>query len=312
MEEKRQFACINGVIFPRERSSLSIENAGLQYGYGLFETLRTYRGVFFAWEKHYQRLEKGCRMLHMKIPFSSAEGLEMLSDLHRHFQQEGYREDGVYRLTITPEMIRNWQISDSSTSIITRREIPDGLEQMQQSGIDTALLETKRLPSITVERTKSIHFTDMIFGRLEMNRYGANILEGLMLDDDGKIVEATCSNLFALFIDKKKGMTLVTPPKEDGPLLGITREIVIMLAERLQLTVEERSLRPEMLTNAKELFLTNSVQELVPIKRLFSKGQLLYHNTQQDYMIANRLLASYKQYVYDSAYEPQNSERKQL
>jgi branched-chain amino acid aminotransferase len=68
---------INGELKPIEKSSLSLNNRGYNYGDGLFETLRVINSKIMFWEAHYFRLMSSMRILRMSIPMEfSPEYLE--------------------------------------------------------------------------------------------------------------------------------------------------------------------------------------------------------------------------------------------
>jgi branched-chain amino acid aminotransferase len=87
--------------------------------------------------------------------------------------------------------------------------------------------------------------------------------EALLLDDDGFVTEGSSSNVFVV-----AGGRVRTPPLAAGILEGVTRAVVLRLARRAGLAVEEVALRPEDLERADELFITSTVREIVPVTRL--------------------------------------------
>ncbi len=309
--ESKEFVNLNGELCSSSSASVGIWNGGTQYGYGLFETLRTYGSVFFAWSEHYQRMALGCRSLHMNLPFSEKEGLEQLEKLQNCYFEHGEKEDAVFRVTVTPSSIKNWNLG-KTMYIITRRPIPD-LTSKQVNGVPVAVLTTPRSSSATAARIKGISFTDIVLARQEMRSYnlptGEACEEGLMLNEAGRIVEATCSNVFFVFRESVTGApTLVTPPESDGPLLGITRRHVLQIAEHLQIPVLERSVFANDIIRAEEIFLTNAVQELVPVSTVVQNGRNLYtmwesgapcmpYARDKSGTITQQILQRYKQFI---------------
>jgi branched-subunit amino acid aminotransferase/4-amino-4-deoxychorismate lyase len=295
MDALQEFASVDGQIYRLDKAQVSVLNGGLQYGYGLFETLRTYRGVFFAWDKHYKRLIDGCNALRIHIPFSEDAGLHYLNNLKDYYFDKGCIEDAVYRLTIAPKSIETWNINSSSTTIITRRKLPANIDSLQEQGVAVLILKSTRLPVITDNvRLKSINCTDIVLARLEMKSHGPKIYEGLFLLPNGNLIEATCSNIF-IYIRQGNDMFIMTPPKADGPLLGITRQYIIDLAKQLNIKVIEASVNMDDLKNASEIFLTNAVQEIIPVNNIVLGNDIIFKAQNNQYPIAHSLLRLYKE-----------------
>jgi branched-subunit amino acid aminotransferase/4-amino-4-deoxychorismate lyase len=108
---------------------------------------------------------------------------------------------------------------------------------------------------------KTTSYAAAIQGRLQAARTGA--YEAIYVEADGRISEATTSNVFAVF-----GRTLHTPPLEAGCLPGITRQIILELAQRANLRVREAPIEAARLDRASEIFLTGSVIEVLPVSIL--------------------------------------------
>ena len=84
--------------------------------------------------------------------------------------------------------------------------------------------------------------------------------EALVVNQHSHVVEGTTANLFTI-----KGDTVSTPPIDAGILSGITRAVIVEIAQQVGLGVEYRSHSPAELTEQDEVFLTSSVREVIPI-----------------------------------------------
>ncbi|OEH85681.1 hypothetical protein BHU72_02485 [Desulfuribacillus stibiiarsenatis] len=293
-----EFVLLNGEIRLALDAKISVFDGSIQYGYGLIETLRTYRGVFFAWNEHYLRLVRGCQQLHMKVPFSLEEGERYLLQLHQAYTKQDINCDGVYRMTVTPNLVLNWNTSQQTSFFITRRELPSLPHDIHTTGIEVEVLQTLRAPSITNERVKALHMTDLILARRELQVKNPKAFEGLMLNSSQSIVEATFSNLFAVLIDNQNNTPILwTPSQEDGPLAGVTGGIVKDIARTVGLKVLESTMKIEMLSQCREIFLTNSVHEIVPVQRVLSHGQQVFENQERDFTVSHKIYRQYKQMV---------------
>jgi 4-amino-4-deoxychorismate lyase len=146
-------------------------------------------------------------------------------------------------------------------------------EPSSRSGKTLRLLKLPRSTPESDLRLKSFHYMNNIVAKRELNRSNAKPgTEGLFLDGNGYIVEGMVSNVFWL-----SGGALYTPSAATGLLEGITREYVLELAARLGIPTHEGQYRWEELLSADEAFVTNSIQEVVPVTTLENfDGQATY------------------------------------
>ena len=91
------------------------------------------------------------------------------------------------------------------------------------------------------------------------------VWEILFCNSDGYLVEGSRSNIFLVV-----NGTLITPAIKQGPLRGITRQKVLQLAKNLHIPVQEKSLKPELLLQANEVFLSSSLRGILPVSRIVS------------------------------------------
>ncbi len=108
---------------------------------------------------------------------------------------------------------------------------------------------------------KSLNYLDNILAKMAAVKAGAE--EAVLLNSKGHVAEASAANIFLV-----TGRGLATPRIADGALPGIMRQKVITLAEKLNITVEERIITAEELESAAEIFLTNSLIKIQPVNRL--------------------------------------------
>jgi branched-chain amino acid aminotransferase len=121
----------------------------------------------------------------------------------------------------------------------------------------TALVSTVRIDS-HLSQHKTANRLPYILAQQEAKNEGAD--EAVMLNPAGRVVEFAASNLFIV-----KDGQLYTPPLADGPLPGITRHVVLALAEETGIPVNETGFGPEFLETADEVFATNSLIEIAPV-----------------------------------------------
>lgn len=251
---------VNGRICEDKEAVVSVYDHGFLYGVGLFETFRTYGGRPFLLEPHLRRLRRSCAELGIRyVPDRDATEALIGSLLSVNGLSDAY-----IRLSVSAGVdLLGLPVSDyeKPSEIVYVKPLPVRDERMYAEGKAIQLLQLRRNSPEADVRYKSFHYMNNILAKREMRRYEwAAGAEGVFLDASGHVAEGIVSNLFWI-----KESVLYTPALETGILPGITREYVIDLAENLGLTVSEGLYGWSELIGADEAFITNSVQELVPV-----------------------------------------------
>lgn len=256
---------MNGALCASDKAVISVYDHGFLYGMGVFETFRTYGGRPFLLPEHLERLTAGA--LELGIPYEPDP--VRLAELVTELLQANNLADAYFRLSVSAGEEPLGLPGDTYSrpaEILYVKPLP--LEKdaaLWAAGRPLQLLETRRNTPEGERRLKSFHYMNSIFGKRELARYPwAQGAEGVFLDDCGFISEGTVSNLFFI-----QGDTLYTPAAETCILEGITRDWVLRHAAEAGLEVEEGFYTWEMLLEADEIFLTNSIQELMPVTSLY-------------------------------------------
>ncbi|NHN35051.1 aminodeoxychorismate lyase [Paenibacillus agricola] len=255
---------VNGSIVEEDKAVISVYDHGFLYGIGLFETFRSYKGIPFLLEEHRKRLADGCRQLGIAYdPYRG--GWEPI--IESLLAANGL-EDAYIRFTVTAgQDLLGLPSSDyeKPSVVVYIKSLPPG----PVVGIGKALQQLE-LPRNTPEgaiRFKSLHYMNNVLAKRELMRYPwANGAEGLLADADGHIAEGITSNVFFV-----KAGKLYTPSIATGILPGITRALIGTLAIEADIQFEEGLYGWDDMLAADEVFMTNSIQEIVPITKLFGR-----------------------------------------
>lgn len=250
---------INGKFFPRSQATISVFDHGLLYGDGVFEGIRAYSGKVFRLREHLERLYRSAQVVSLEIPTTLEDMQESVLECLR----VNDLSDAYIRLIVTRGIgdlgLDPRKCHGGPTTIIIADAIELYPPELYENGLEIITVTTRRnLPSALSPAVKSLNYLNNILAKMEVNRAGLH--EGLMLNHEGYVAEATGDNIF--FSD---GTDLVTPPSSVGILVGITRGVVMEIAAETGTAVrEERFLLPDIYT-ARECFLTGTAAEIIPV-----------------------------------------------
>jgi branched-chain amino acid aminotransferase len=254
---------VNGRVSDQEHAVISVFDHGFLYGEGVYETLRTYNGVPFLFDRHMRRLRNSARMLALDVPLSDDLIDERFSDTMRAAGLGDSPDREAYiRILVTRgigELTYDLAACPTpSIVIIVKPNVPPSKEAFER-GVKVALVDVVRNHPATVNpRIKS---NNLLNNALAMQQAGARGgFEGVMRNYRGELAECTQSNLFIV----KNGAAL-TPPLDAGLLPGITREFLFEVGADNGIPVREQVLHDADLFDADEAFLTSTTRELVPI-----------------------------------------------
>jgi 4-amino-4-deoxychorismate lyase len=282
---------LNGRFMEEKEAVVSVYDHGFLYGMGLFETFRTYNGQAFLLEEHISRLTQGCN----ELGISFQPDIQKLRKNVEYLLQANKLSDGYFRYTITAGMsifgLPGEENYEHPTEILYVKALPERNDKLYETGKPLQLLKLARNTPEGMYRLKSLHYMNNILAKRELAAYPwATGAEGLMLTDEGYVSEGIVSNVFFV----REGV-LYTPSLDTGCLPGVTRQFVIKLAQQLDIAVEEGLYTWNDLISSDEIFVTNSIQELVPISCLYRPDGALIQMTSKRQ--TKRLIAQYRQCI---------------
>ena len=233
---------------------IPVSDRGLHYGDGLFETLAVIDGSPRLWNRHISRLSRGEQVLGLpasdkQLLREEAEGLCRDSDrgvlklmLTRGSGGRGYRPPA------NPEPRR----------ILSLHPWPDYPQRWYREGMRIRLCETRWSSNRRLAGVKHLSRLDQVLARSEWQ--DGEIAEGVMRDEQGRVVSATQGNLF-LFSQGR----LSTPSLDHAGINGIMRGLVLEAARSLDIPVKITEITLDDLAQADALFITNAILGLCPV-----------------------------------------------
>jgi branched-chain amino acid aminotransferase group I len=250
-----QIVSLNGSLVPRSQARISPFDLGFLYGYGLFETMRAYSGRIFRLEKHLERLSQSAKLLGLPL-----NAFDLKKACHDTLRANKLKEARM-RLTVSMgegEAIPAPPKHPSPTVLVTATRYVPFSDEAYRKGYKAVVSTVDRDSQSPLSRLKSANYLNNILAQREAGVSRAD--EAILLNERGFLCEGSASNIFMV----SRG-NLITPGEESGCLPGITRQIVLELAQGLGIGISEREVRLEELLHADEAFLTNSIMELMPL-----------------------------------------------
>lgn len=218
---------------------------------GVFETMRCYKGVIFALREHLNRAIKGCSVLGIDAPDK-----KILIDVLGGAIKKRRLNDARVRLDIYKDIYGSY-LSVSIKKIGRKKTGKNGFYVRMETG--------KRLKAgvLTGIKSRERRFYEDLYEKAKRLKFD----EIVFCNSSGEIMEGTRTNVFIV----KDGLVM-TPALKSGCLGGITRKIVIGLLRQKKLPFKECSILPSDIMQAEEIFLTNSIKEIVPVVYLDRKA----------------------------------------
>ena len=252
---------VNGEILPRQNAKISVFDSVVQGGDAVWEGLRVYNGGVFLLDRHLNRLMESAHAMQ----FADVPSMEVVQKALFDTLKANDMMDGVHvRLTLTRgEKITSGmdpRLNQKGCSLIILPEWKPPVYD-NESGI-TVVTSTivRNSPKHLDSKIHHNNLINNILAKIQANVAGVNA--ALMLDDDGFAAELNGTNIFMI----KNGV--IYTPHAHACLPGITRGMVLQLAQELGIKTVEKNISLVELYNADLVFCTGTMGELTPIKSI--------------------------------------------
>jgi len=257
------YTFINGSFISESKASISVEDAGFMYGDGVFETIRSYHGNPFKLEEHLERLNLSLEFLKYNLHFDRTYIKAAIFDLllkNRLLQKDAYIKIIITRSKYGERFHYDFKIKPDLI-IIAKKMLPYP-DEYYKNGVKITCSDLKRSATgNNLNRYKLLNYFENIYARNEA--YSKKCFEGIFTTGDGLILECSMSNIFYV-----KNGKIFTPPLTQDILPGITRKTVINLCMENNLEISENIICYSDIVKADEVFLTNSLMEIMPVKEI--------------------------------------------
>ncbi|WP_067703198.1 MULTISPECIES: aminodeoxychorismate lyase [unclassified Erwinia] len=246
-------AWING----ESQNSLAAADRAVHFGDGCFTTARIVEGQIVALEAHLQRLTTGCERLRIAAVDWGALRAEMI-------YAASQRSDGVLKTIISRGSGgRGYSAAgcDSPTRILYLSPYPQHYAQLRETGARLTLSSVRLGQNPLLAGIKHLNRLEQVLIRTELEQTEAD--EALVLDTEGLLVECCAANLFW-----RRGEQVYTPDLHASGVEGIQRQWVIHQLKERGIALHEVRMPPDTLANADEVFITNALMPVVPVRQI--------------------------------------------
>ena len=248
----------NGKLVDEAQARISVFDHGLLYGDGVFEGIRVYSGKVFEFQAHIDRLYDSARGIRLKIALSKKK---MIDAVERTVKANNLK-NGYVRLVVTRGVgslgINPFECKKASIFIIADK-IQLYPEELCEKGLKIISATTVRNHPLAIPpQIKSLNYLNNILAKIEA--LDNDVPEAVMYNHMGYVAEATGDNVFIV-----RDNVVCTPPVQAGSLEGVTRGVVISLAQKEKIKVVEKNLTRLDLYISDELFLTGTAAEVIGV-----------------------------------------------
>ncbi len=272
---------LNEEFVALNEAKISIQDRGFQFGDGIYEVIKLYQGRLFKGDRHLERLKDSAAIIKLNLNYS-------IEDLKRIAYQvieknSNYQSGNLYIQITRGVSNRSHSFSYDLDSTVIMYLLPARIfpEELWKSGVNAITLADTRWSYCNIKTTNLLPNT---LGKQAAKDAGA--YEGIFVSQNHTVREGTSSNIFIV-----KDERIITHPANQQILSGITREIILELAED-KYQVERRSFSVTELYQADEVFITSTTKEVLSIIEIdgekIAAGQIGditkdLHNKYRDY-----------------------------
>lgn len=272
---------VNGRFMPLEAATVSVEDRGFQFADGIYEVIRTYHGIPFQLDAHLARLERSAQAVELPTPWTTQRWAEYVRE---GITRGGYPESKVYLQLTRGAAPRDHVFPASAipTAVMTVREMKPMDSALQSSGVAVLTMDDWRWGRCDI---KSVNLLPNVMAKQKARQAGA--FEAVFVRN-GRVTEGAVSNVMVV-----RAGRVLTAPEGELILSGVTRTLVLDLARKEGLSVEERFVTSDELLHADEVFLTGTTVEVMPVVRVDGKPV----GTGKPGPITLKLQAAFKRFV---------------
>ena len=246
---------LNGEFLPADEARISVLDRGFIFGDGVYEVIPVYGGKLFRLPHHLDRLDHSLEGIRLANPLTHSRWQELLEQL---IEKNGGGDQSLYLQVTRGVAKRDHGFPPDTEPTVFAMSNPVGpVPEQLHNGIAAVTVEDYRWKLCHI---KAIALLPNIL--LRQQAVDAGAAEAIMLRDSF-VTEGTASNVFIV-----NNGVVVTPPKSNLLLPGVTRDLVVELCHDNAVPCVEGAINEVQLREADEIWITSSTREIIPVTRL--------------------------------------------
>ncbi len=250
---------LNGAYLPLEQAKVSVLDRGFIFGDGVYEVIPAYGGHLFRLQQHLQRLDNSLKAIKLANPLSNVQWQDMLQTLVKKNQDNSNADQSLYLQLTRGVAKRDHSFPKNTPATVFAMSNPLAAADMEkiQAGVNAITLDDIRWRYCNI---KTIALLPNIL--LKQQAIEKHASEAILVRED-QVTEGSASNLFIV-----SDGVIKTPLKSEQLLPGVTRDLIVELAQKNGLSCEETAITEAELLAADEVWLSSSTKEILPVTRL--------------------------------------------
>ena len=255
-----RIAYVNGQYVPHGQAAVHIEDRGYQFADGVYEVCEVYHGRLVDETRHMDRLERSLTELQIDMPM----GRKPLGVILREVVRRNRVKNGMVYLQVTRGVAKRDHVfpaegTPPAVVVTSRPADPAKADAQAKKGVNVITVPDNRWERVDI---KSVGLLPNVLAKEAAKKVGAK--EAWFVDEDGFVTEGGSTNAWIVTMDG----VLVTRPADFGILRGITRTVVLEVAAKEGIRVEERKFTVAEAKAAREAFITAATTLVMPVVRI--------------------------------------------
>lgn len=255
-----RIAYVNGQYVPHGQAAVHIEDRGYQFADGVYEVCEVYHGRLVDETRHMDRLERSLTELQIDMPM----GRKPLGVILREVVRRNRVKNGMVYLQVTRGVAKRDHVfpaegTPPAVVVTSRPADPAKADAQAKKGVNVITVPDNRWERVDI---KSVSLLPNVLAKEAAKKVGAK--EAWFVDEDGFVTEGGSTNAWIVTMDG----VLVTRPADFGILRGITRTVVLEVAAKEGIRVEERKFTVAEAKAAREAFITAATTLVMPVVRI--------------------------------------------
>lgn len=283
------WAILNDTLMPLAEARIPVNDRSFLFGDSLYEVVATEAGQPFFVQAHLDRLRASAAGIYLELPWSDSWFFERIQQGLAVMPER--QQESIYIRIVVSRGASDFNIdtrlgAGPAQATFIFKSLGCRLQELSRTPLSLAIPPQRRNPPEALSPAlKTGNYLNNILALYQAQQMGA--MDALMLDLQGRITEATTANFFCV----REGV-LCTPHTKLGILHGITRKLLLQLAENLDIPTRECEMQAQDLAQAEEAFISNAVVGLRAVNRVDA-----YRFPEHLGPIGTQLADAYWQYV---------------